>query len=260
MGYSVASLEFPESSRIREFIQNDNTAIFYEIAHGGSYSFRNGCPEQTASSDIESWMNAYASMPFTFIASCYGMHDVGDGTLSWEFMKGSSRDAVTVGYFQMSEEGCSDCWHSTVEWQDMMFRFMAEGYTVKESFDIAVVAFPDCSRCVRFRGDEQQAVVPRVTRSLCGEYSGEGSRGLTYATRDYYIRCDVVVPEERTLSIDAGVDLAFMHDSKLISYGLLRANGSHDEIRLVTAEHEHRGIRFSGQLRMMNGGTIKIFE
>jgi len=185
MGYSTEAVEWPTEAKVKSHIQSCATAMFYELAHGGSYYFASGCPggtnyEFTYSSEIHNWIEDYTKMPFAFIGSCEGMCDVGSGSFSYEFRKGSMEGTATVGYCHMSEPECEDAWISSLDWQDVMFFYMKHEYTVKEAFDWALVAYPECVDCMRFTGDESLAVVPIVERCksvefIRGDYDEDGS-------------------------------------------------------------------------------------
>jgi hypothetical protein len=161
MGYSCEAVVWPSSGIIQGHVQSTSTGMFYELAHGGSSSFANGCIggtsfEFTTASDIESWIAAYPEMPFAFIGSCGGMCSTGDNSFSYEFRKGSSTNTATVGYCGMSEDYCDLCWVYSVDWQDALFNYMYQAWTVKAAFDQAQADYPACAgtnNCMRFAGD-----------------------------------------------------------------------------------------------------------
>lgn len=179
MGYPTAAAEWPTDDEIRSHVQSAETAVFYEIGHSHlthGLLFCSGCPdgyscEDTTAEEIDTWITDYCSMPFTFLASCYGMCDVGPGTLSYAFRKGSSTGTSTVGYCDMSESYCSNCWTYSLMWQTELFENMANGDTVKDAYDKAMAAYPMCAPsegfCMRFAGDESFAIVPVVSRNTC---------------------------------------------------------------------------------------------
>jgi hypothetical protein len=171
MGYSTEEVVWPEQSVVQGHIQSSETAMFYELAHGGSQYFASGCVggqsyETTYASEISSWITAFTKVPFAFIGSCGGMCDTGPGTLSYAFRKGSSELTATVGYCNMAEPQCEVCWTYSLDWQDALFDYMSQGYTVKDAYDQADADYPQCasSLCMRFAGDELLAVVPIVVR------------------------------------------------------------------------------------------------
>ena len=135
--------------------------MFYELAHGGSSSFANGCIggtnyEFTTAGDIESWIAGYPAMRFAFIGSCGGMCQTGDNSFSYEFRKGGMTNTATVGYCGMAEDYCDLCWSYSVSWQDALFNYMYLGWTVKSAFDQALADYPACAgtnNCMRFAGD-----------------------------------------------------------------------------------------------------------
>ena len=151
---------------LRSHIQSTETAMFYELAHGGSYYFHNICPdgESITATEVETWIACYTKMPFTFIGSCGGLCELGPNTLSYAFRKGSSEDTVTVGYCGMGTPECANAWVYSVRWQDTLFRCMNQGDTVGEAFDRAMVEYPTCLDCMRIAGDEEFASVPVVKR------------------------------------------------------------------------------------------------
>ncbi len=167
MGYPTEAVQWPTEAKVQSHIQNPNTSMFYELAHGGSYSFASGCvggntAETTYATEIETWIATYRKMPFTFIGSCGGMCDISDNSLSYEFRKGSNTDTVTVGYCGMSESYCANCWSNSVDWQDALFSYMNDGDTVKQAFDKAQADYPMCASdpsCLRFAGDVNFKVV-----------------------------------------------------------------------------------------------------
>ncbi|MFH1313699.1 MAG: HYR domain-containing protein [Candidatus Eisenbacteria bacterium] len=174
MGYSTEAIRWPTEAQVQGHIQSNTTAMFYELAHGGSYGFNSGCSDgnnydATTPALIETWMQGYAAMPFAFIGSCAGMCDTGDNTLSYEFRKGLSVDATTVGYCHMDQAECDDCWYSySILWQQALFGYMNGGSTVKAAFDQALADYPSCASgsCMRFEGDQTLAVVPVLPRVL----------------------------------------------------------------------------------------------
>jgi len=263
MGYDTEMIDSPSDAQVQGHIQSDSTAMFYELAHGNSWYFHNHCPNHEIESyEVEAWIAAYASMAFTFLGSCGGMCDLIDSTLSFEFRKGSNRGAVVVGYCGMNTPACEDCWDLSIEWQNALFEQMAAGQTVGDAFDAANADYLVCAagNCMRIVGDTDLTVVPIVTRSLCGTiYDGLGGP-LTQNSRDYYIRCDLTIPGGQTLTVDPQVWLAFLNNARIVADGTLTASGAGGEIRFVSAEDISRGMKFTGELRIFNGGEVKIYE
>jgi len=80
-------------------------------------------------------------------------------------------DTATVGYCNMDESYCGDCWTYSLEWQGKLFEYMSTGDTVKEAFDKACDDYPVCCRgnsCMRVAGDEDFAVRPLVYADFYG--------------------------------------------------------------------------------------------
>jgi hypothetical protein len=166
MGYSTEMVTWPTENQIKRHIQNSETLMFYEIAHGGSTRFTSGCIgetsfESTSSTEIETWIANYRKMPFTFLGSCNSMCSIEKGTFSYEFRKGSNENTATIGFCGMGQEHCSNCWSNEFGWESLLFYYMSQGYTVKDAFDEANADIPIClnSNCVRFAGDENFKVV-----------------------------------------------------------------------------------------------------
>ena len=173
MGYSTEAVQWPTQAKVQSHVQSTQTAMFYELAHGGSTSFSSGCVggqsyENTTASEIETWISSYMKMPFAFIGSCGGMCSTGDNTLSYEFRKGSTANTATVGYCGMADWQCDDCWPDSVDWQDRMFYRMNQGWTVKAAYDDANTQYPDCMDdshyCMRFAGDQNFVTKPLRSR------------------------------------------------------------------------------------------------
>jgi len=262
MGYVTEMIGCPTDAEVQAHIESDNTAMFYELAHGGYTHFHNKCPDNYILwSEVETWIADYATMPFTFLGSCDGMCDQTDNTLSFEFRKGSNHDAVVVGYCGMSEPECDACWGFSIAWQDVLFENMAAGLTVQEAFDVACLWYPFCaiSNCTDLVGDTDLRLVPCVTRSLCGTVYN-GYRGpLNVNSRDYYVRCNIVVPSGETLTILPTVVVAFMDNLKIVANGTLHADGGAGRIWLVSDQDRSKGMKFTGQIRFSDGGQIRVY-
>jgi len=185
MGYPTDAVKYPTKADIQSHIQSTETAVFYELAHGDSYHFGNWCSliddsyEYTFASDISSWIQGYTPMPFTFIGSCGGMCEVGPGSFSDAFRKGSMIGTVTIGYCGMGSSPCGDeCWYDDAKnWQDKLFNYLNDGQTVGDAFTNALTDYPSCVDCVRLWGDEslilangalQRGVIPAPGAILLG--------------------------------------------------------------------------------------------
>ena len=169
MGYDTATAEWPTEANVRNMIQSDDIAMFYEFGHGGSTSFSNACDDSTRASEVEAWIADYDKMPFTFLGSCGGMCSTGNNTFSYEFRKGSNEGAVTVGYCGMADSPCvDDCWYAgyTIDWQTVLFDYMNRGWTTRAAFDQANAEYPGCglNSCMRFAGDGSFTAIPLVSR------------------------------------------------------------------------------------------------
>ena len=168
MGYSTEAANNPAEATIQGHIQNRTTALFYELAHGDSYGFLHTCPDGNITTDdeVEAWIQDYPRMPFTFLGSCGGMCDTGDNSFSYEFRKGTSTGAVTVGFCGMASAGCADCWDNSMGWQNAFFQACSLGETASDAVIAANLAFPMCATgsCTRFAGDASLTLVPVLPR------------------------------------------------------------------------------------------------
>jgi parallel beta-helix repeat protein len=170
MGYTPEKIIWPSESEVQTHVESHTSGVlFYEMAHGGEDYFKSGCIngqtyETTYASEIETWMQNYEKVGFTFIGSCNGMCNTGDNTLSYEFRKGSVEDTTTVGYCGMGGQQCQDCWYKSYLWQDKLFEYMNQGDTVYEAFNKAMADYPTCqvNDCMRFAGDESYKVKPEI--------------------------------------------------------------------------------------------------
>jgi len=158
---SITSIFNPyPSTEISPKVSDSNVKIFYEVAHGGSTRFSAHVSKKyysahTSEANVEDDMENRAPMSFAFIGSCEGMTNTGDGTFSYEFRKGQITNTVTVGYTGM---GNDDGWPKAKQWQDLMFSYMDQGYTIKNAFDLASSAYPTIADAVKFVGDESYKI------------------------------------------------------------------------------------------------------
>ena len=173
MGYPAEAIEWPTEDEIRGHIESTETAVFYELAHGGSTWFWGGCLdgdwfESITSTEISDWITDYTKIPFSFLGSCGAMCSTGPGTLSYELRKGSTTDTATVGYCHMDASYCTACWGASILWQNVLFLSLSQGFTVQEAFDAAMADYPVCypaeGPCVRFAGDANLELVPTIRR------------------------------------------------------------------------------------------------
>ncbi len=258
MGYTTEAVSWPTEAKVQSHIQSRQTAMFYELAHGGSYSFASGCleggsAEITYASEIKNWIANYPKMPFTFIGSCAGMGDTALGSFSYEFRKGSSENTVTVGYCGMSESQCAICWVQSLEWQHTLFNYMNQGYPVKYAFDQANADWPYCAEgtCMRFAGDTNFSVVPPVCRVGCGEtitqditltgdLRGCSGNGITVGASGITLDCDGHIIEG--LGSNSGILLTARHNVTIkncevrgFDYGIRLNMSSNDTVINNTA-------------------------
>lgn len=153
---SETSLSNPTPATISSYVSNPNVHLFYELAHGGSWSFQANAAgsyyysSSAAGNSVKNDMTSRQPMLFAFIGSCEGMDDTGPGTFSYEFRKGSMINTTTVGY-----DGMGSCpgWGWAIPWQDYMFSKIHANYTVKQAFDMADAQYPTIAPCTVFVGD-----------------------------------------------------------------------------------------------------------
>jgi len=176
----TTGISAPTPATISSYVSNSNYEFFYEMAHGNYQLFQATRTLCYYSSEVTNDMNGRSPMKFAFIGSCDGMCNTGPGSFSYEFRKGQMTDTVTVGFC-----GMGSCPGSSVafEWQDFMFNKMDEGFTIKESFDLASAEFPTIADCVVFVGDINLIVdenrnphIPTIT----GPTSGKPGVGYDY--------------------------------------------------------------------------------
>lgn len=257
MGYDTEMVDCPNDAKVQSHIQSDSTALFYELAHGGSYDFRNECYNdgKILSSQIDTWMTSHSAMPLAFVGSCLGLCDEVDGTFSWEFRKGLdgyNSDTVVVGYCGMSWTECDDCWPRAMAWQNSFFGWLKDGWTAATAYAEANLDEPNCTDddhlCMRINGDTSLRFagnypgtsdpVPKVTRSRCGSIHDVyyGSPLYIYIpiltavksitdSRAHHIRCNSYVPDGSILRIGVTSadyprnEVAFDNNSQLTAYG-----------------------------------------
>jgi len=264
MGYSTTALEFPHTATIGQCIQSVDLAVFYELAHGGSTSFRNWCPEYTTAADVESWLADYANVPFAFVGSCGGLCSTGDDTFAHEFRKGLSFGAASVGYCGMGDPPCEDvCWPYSVDWQDTLFTWLAAGYSVQTAYDQANLAYPSCggNACMRMAGDGGMTLVPKVTRSLCGDaYDGQVGPLEDINTRPYYLFCDIHVPGGQTLTFDYGIMVGFLNSARVIADGTAQTPSGNVWFVRETDSTVGMKVGYFGRMQIMNGGSVRVYE
>ncbi|MBN1846355.1 MAG: hypothetical protein JW810_11770, partial [Sedimentisphaerales bacterium] len=268
MGYTTLQVGNASDATVAGHIQSDDGAMFYELDHGGYSSFHNQCNATIYATEVESWIASYASMPFAFIGSCEGLCSTGDNTFSYEFRKGFSQDTVTVGYCGMSSTACSTCWSYSISWQTALFDYMDQGYTAQQAFNHANAYYPTCAgtnNCMRIAGDTGMRFVPNVRRSYCGSLSG-GSLLPYYmgnsGDRSAHIRCNITAAGTYGIYILPNTEMVFLNNAEVIATNSVYGSSSSGPIRMVSEQNRSRGMEMSGggQLRMSNGGQIKVYE
>jgi hypothetical protein len=190
MGYECDVDVWPDSQLIKNHVRDSLTGLFYELCHGTSSYFANGCNDGMSydlvtSSDIANWIIEYFEMRFVFIGSCEGMCSTTEGSFAHAFRKGRDIWTVVVGYCGMSEDYCTLCWDYSLPWQDALFNYMYQGWTVKAAFDQALADYPACgetNNCMRFDGDTSFA---GPYNRMGGSYICVDSDGDTYGDPDH---------------------------------------------------------------------------
>jgi hypothetical protein len=263
MGYTSMWWVFPPTSAVGDYLRTYDLALFYELAHGGSDVFVQGCPEETHASDIESWLGNYANMPFAFVGSCNGLCFTGDNTFAHEFRKGLDSGAAVVGYCGMSTPQCDTCFDYSVDWQDTLFAYLANGFSVQYAYDHANLAYSPCAdgNCMRWAGDGYMTLVPKVTRSLCGDaWDGQVGPLEDVSTRPYYLACSLYVPGGHTLTFGYGIVVAHLNNARIKADGT--AEVPLGNVWFVREMDETVGMKvgYFGRVRMSNGGTIRLHE
>lgn len=259
LAYSPASSVGNASpAAIRARLQSDDTAVFYELDHGGSTSFHVTCNEDLNASDVGSWLAGYANVPFAFIGSCEGMCDTQAGTFAYEFRK-NLPDAAVVGYCGMSSAACDDCWGDSIDWQDDLFDRLTKGDTVKAAFDHANSQLPSCGNasCMRFAGDETLKLSPVAGRSLCGRMPIVPQTNLSVfgrGNRDDYVRCDIT----GTIAVASqGATLAFVN-AATVKAQQITIDGRQGAVSLVSERDRRKGLKVYGVLVLGASGGIRI--
>jgi len=279
MGYETKRRTCPCDDEVDNYIQSDDIALFYEISHGGSFAIHQSCSDcnSLTAIEVEAFMDQYPSMPLTFLASCGGMCDQTDGTMSFEFRKGFDTDAVVIGYCGMDNSPCrDDCWPDSRDWQDEFFELLNDGFTVGQAFARAISEFPDCNNCIRIGGDVNLIIagdgIPKIKRSFSGSihdyYPGISPLRPTHNRvnfRPYFIRRDLYVPQNNMLSLIVSrsrpiLDLVVMNDARISSNSLIIANGENGEITIRSYSDRRRGVTIRGQMIIRDGGKIRIYE
>lgn len=130
-----------------------NTSYFYAIAHSGKQPNQFLLNNNTYYTSKQLYEDMKNRKPITFamLCCCQGMNDIKPGSLSHEFRKGSTKNTVVIGYVNMGSYNGS--FTDTLDWQDIFFKHIERGLTVKKSFNIACKYKPKLIEHVRFTGD-----------------------------------------------------------------------------------------------------------
>jgi hypothetical protein len=172
MGYTTDSMVYPTVDGIKQYIQNDETAVFFETAHGGSYFFKNDCScpynDTLWDTDVQAWLVDHPKMPFAFLLSCDSMEyteptDLGP-TFSYAFRKGSTNGTVTIGCCGGGDFWNWTAWWSEIWWQDFFFSLISQGRTVGDAFYLANLNYPSTGVIMRIAGDQNLKLVPKLNR------------------------------------------------------------------------------------------------
>jgi hypothetical protein len=288
MGYTTDRVGNASETTVYNHIRSDDGVMFYELDHGGSTSFHNRCDQDITATEIESWIAPYSSMGFAFIGSCGGLCNTGEDNFAAEFSKAHTTDATVVGYCGMADPECDDCWPNAIAWQTELFTRMNTGYTVGTAYAFANAAFPDCTddshNCMRIFGDTALvfggSTYPDVRRSFSGNiydiyiyppgiyFSPLQPVASTTYTRAHHLRGSSTVPGGYFLTVTANSsypynEIAFDSNAMLTANGPLNANaGTGVRVKFVSAADKGKGIEIvgSGELRLLNGGQIRIYE
>ena len=288
MGYDTIKIGAAYGAQVQGHVQSDDGLMFYELNHGGSTSFKNRCEDDILATEIETWINSYASMGFAFIGSCEGLCNTSENTFAAEFSKGHSSDTVVVGYCNMANDTLceNDCWGNAIAWQTELFSRMNSGYTVSSAYYYANLAYPGCAddghNCMRTFGDTSLVfggtTYPDAYRSRTGNVYNFTIMGIpifpfysflsTTYSRAHHIRGRVTVPTGETLtagntSSNPYNEVAFNAGAVITANGTLSAgDGDGSFVKFVSAADKNRGIEMinGGELKVMNGGQIKIYE
>jgi hypothetical protein len=152
----------PTNVTVESYVKNPLAGLVYSFGHGTStwcIVHCNGETEYINASDVKQWMTSIKPKFFVFLGHCDGMCYTVNNSFSYEYRKGSTTDTTTVGYCRMSHaDTCSKCWSYSIDWQDKMFSYIYQGYTVHSAFQQAIADYPDCANCIKFAGDENFAI------------------------------------------------------------------------------------------------------
>jgi hypothetical protein len=150
----------PTTSQIRDWVEWPLIKFYYAIAHGGSTECSakrcNGNYPYYRANDDEAYadMENRDPMVFAFLGHCNAMNDIDYPSFSDAFRKGLSgygSDTFTVGYTNM---GGSPAWEVSFSWQNQMFIYMNDGWTIYYAWLYATyVDYPQIIGYVAWAGD-----------------------------------------------------------------------------------------------------------
>jgi len=161
----------PPVERISYNIKVLKVDYFYVIAHsdGQSDRFRASAPGVHYTADqLKEDMSDRPPIKLAILCCCEAMTNTGPGSLSWEFRKGQSEGTAVIGYANLREfkEKNGD-FYDTLDWQDYLFGYINDGFTVKKAFDKACKKFerkdPSIANYVKFEGDPDVKVTTAVS-------------------------------------------------------------------------------------------------
>jgi len=155
---NVASIGIPSNDQVSNIIKDIDMECFYEIGHSGGEPTRFQTEDDGiyyTANQLRKDMNNREPIKLAILCSCEAMRRTDEGTLSYEFRKGETKDTITIGYVGMGN--CSG-WYDSLDWQNCMFLYIDRGFSIKNSFDIACALYPSISDCVKFVGDEREKI------------------------------------------------------------------------------------------------------
>lgn len=204
----------PNTNPISPYVSDPDYEFYYAIGHGGPTTYAGKDKEgewvvpyyytgQQAYTD----MSGRAPMHFALMVHCDSMAETGQGTFSHAFRKGSLSGTVTVGFKGLED---ASTWENLAVflWQNTMFAYMDQGYTIREAFDIATMVWDLVAPYARFLGDTNLRVVgPSGVEGYVGVSTSYGAIPLhgakvevhetgDYAFTDYYGYYEILLPPE----------------------------------------------------------------
>jgi hypothetical protein len=154
----------PATSQIRDYVEWPLVEFYYAIAHGGSTEchavrqsgndpyYRAGAPPNNDWAYED--MDDRDPMRFAFLGHCNGMVTTTYPSFSDAFRKGLSgagSNTCTVGYHEIDQS--DEAWSSSLDWQDLMFEYMADDMIIYHAYVYATYAYPEIIGYVAYAGD-----------------------------------------------------------------------------------------------------------